>query len=67
MVPYDTSKGAVRMLTIAAARQLARFGVRVNAVAPGTIDTDIVRSVLGESAARDQEGKTNAHSVNTSQ
>lgn len=56
MVAYDTSKGAVRMLTIAAARELAPFGIRVNAVAPGTVDTDMVRSVLGESAARSQEG-----------
>ncbi len=56
MVPYDTSKGAVRMLTIAAARELAPFGIRVNAVAPGTIDTEMVRSVLGESASRAQAG-----------
>ena len=56
MVPYDTSKGAVRMLTVAAARELAPFGIRVNAVAPGTIDTEMVRSVLGESASRAQAG-----------
>lgn len=56
MVPYDTSKGAVRMLTVAAARELARYGIRVNAVAPGTVDTDMVRSVLGDSASRAQAG-----------
>ena len=56
MVPYDTSKGAVRMLTIAAARELAEHGIRVNAVAPGTVDTDLVRSVLGESRAAEQTG-----------
>ena len=54
MVPYDTSKGAVRMLTIASARELAQFGIRVNAVAPGTIDTDLVRSVLGDSRSKEQ-------------
>jgi len=48
MVPYDTSKGAVRMLTIAAARELASDGIRVNAVAPGTVDTDLTRSVLDD-------------------
>ena len=48
MVPYDTSKGAVRMLTIAAARELASEGIRVNAVAPGTVDTDLTRSVLDD-------------------
>ena len=45
MVPYDMSKGAVRMLTIAAARELASTGIRVNAVAPGTVDTDLTRSL----------------------
>ncbi|MYE66669.1 MAG: glucose 1-dehydrogenase [Acidimicrobiia bacterium] len=48
MVPYDTSKGAVRMLTIAAARELAPLGIRVNAVAPGTVDTALTRSVLDD-------------------
>ena len=48
MVLYDTSKGAVRMLTIAAARELAPVGIRVNAVAPGTVDTDLTRSVLDD-------------------
>ena len=56
MTAYDTSKGAVRMLTITAARELAPFGVRVNAVAPGTVDTEMVRSVLGEARAREQAG-----------
>lgn len=48
MVPYDTSKGAVRMLTVAAARELAGSGVRVNAVAPGTVDTDLTRSLSSD-------------------
>ena len=54
MVPYDTSKGAVRVLTIATAREPAPFGIRVNAVAPGTVDTDLVRSVLGDSRSKEQ-------------
>lgn len=45
MVPYDASKGAVRMLTIAAARELAAFDIRVNAIAPGTVSTDLTRSL----------------------
>ena len=48
MVPYDTSKGAVRMLTIAAARELAPHGIRVNAVAPGTVSTDLTRSLADD-------------------
>ncbi len=55
MVPYDTSKGAVRMLTIAAARELASGGIRVNAVAPGTVDTDLTRSVLDDPGALERQ------------
>jgi NAD(P)-dependent dehydrogenase (short-subunit alcohol dehydrogenase family) len=41
MSVYDTSKAGVRMLTQAAAREVAATGVRVNAVAPGTVETDL--------------------------
>jgi len=34
---YDASKGALRQLTVAAAVELGRFGIRVNGVAPGHI------------------------------
>jgi NAD(P)-dependent dehydrogenase (short-subunit alcohol dehydrogenase family) len=39
MAAYDASKAAVKMLTQAAAREVAASGVRVNAVAPGTVET----------------------------
>lgn len=51
MTIYDTSKGAVRMLTVSAARELAPTGVRVNAVAPGTIDTELTRSLATDDDA----------------
>jgi NAD(P)-dependent dehydrogenase (short-subunit alcohol dehydrogenase family) len=41
MVVYDASKAAVKMITQAAAREVAATGVRVNAVAPGTVETDL--------------------------
>jgi NAD(P)-dependent dehydrogenase (short-subunit alcohol dehydrogenase family) len=41
MTVYDASKGAVRLLTQAAAREAAGSGVRVNAVAPGTVATGL--------------------------
>jgi NAD(P)-dependent dehydrogenase (short-subunit alcohol dehydrogenase family) len=41
MTVYDASKGAVRLLTQAAAREAAGSGVRINAVAPGTVETDL--------------------------
>jgi NAD(P)-dependent dehydrogenase (short-subunit alcohol dehydrogenase family) len=45
-VPYDISKAGVRMLTMSSAVQLAEHGIRVNAIAPGTIDTELARSAL---------------------
>jgi 3-oxoacyl-[acyl-carrier protein] reductase len=43
---YIASKGAVLALTRAAAMEGAHFGVTVNAVAPGTIDTPMLRSAM---------------------
>ena len=45
-VAYDTSKGAVRQMTISMAAELAPHGINVNAVAPGTIATEMSRSSL---------------------
>ena len=38
---YGSSKGAMISFTRTAARELATFGIRVNAVAPGLIDTQM--------------------------
>lgn len=50
-VLYDATKGAVKMITRAAAMDLSDAGIRVNAVAPGFIATNI--SEDGRAALRD--------------
>ena len=47
-VPYCTSKGAANMFTKVAALALAKHGITVNAVLPGTIKTDINRDILAD-------------------
>lgn len=43
---YVTSKGAMNQLTRAMALGLAPHGIRVNAIGPGTIATDILKGVM---------------------
>ncbi len=53
MAAYDASKGAVRLLTQAAAGEAAASGVRVNAVAPGTVETDLTLGLASAAALAD--------------
>lgn len=45
---YAASKGAVAALTLPAARELARAGIRVVTIAPGTFDTPMLATVSQE-------------------
>jgi len=54
---YSASKGAVIAMTKTAAKELADAHIRVNAVAPGMIDTDMFRSV-GEDRVDDYLDRT---------
>jgi 3-oxoacyl-[acyl-carrier protein] reductase len=49
---YAASKGAINSFTLCSAVELARFGIRVNAVLPGFTATDLVEPLLGDGRAR---------------
>jgi 3-oxoacyl-[acyl-carrier protein] reductase len=47
-VVYGASKAAVIGITLSAARELAHSNIRVNAIAPGFIDTDLIKGLTPE-------------------
>jgi glucose 1-dehydrogenase len=51
-VPYCVSKGGVDQLTKVMALSLAPHGIRVNAIGPGSIMTDILKGVATDKAAQ---------------
>lgn len=51
-VSYAASKGGVIALTYALASQLAKFKITVNAVCPGTVETDILKDYSPEAKER---------------
>ncbi len=57
---YSASKGAVLGLTRAAARDLARFGITVNAIAPGPIDTPMLTQATGTASRGEKFQKLEA-------
>lgn len=46
--PYSMSKGGLLMMTRELAGEYSRYGITVNAIAPGAIRTDINRDVLAD-------------------
>jgi len=51
-IGYGASKFAVTGMTKTAAAELARYGVRVNSIHPGLIDTEMFQEVVGHDQGR---------------
>jgi 3-oxoacyl-[acyl-carrier protein] reductase len=50
---YSATKGAIEVLTRNLAKELGPRGIRVNAIAPGAIDTDLAKTFLGTEEGRE--------------
>ncbi len=53
-IPYALSKGAMKQLTNVTALALAPRGIRVNAIGPGSIMTDMLWGIMTDQAAQDR-------------
>ncbi len=53
-VPYSVSKGGMNQLTKVMALALAPHGIRVNAIGPGSIMTEMLASVASDATARNK-------------
>jgi len=54
---YDASKGGVVMMTKALAQELAKYGINVNAVAPGGINTPGAARMIKDAKLADEQAK----------
>jgi 3-oxoacyl-[acyl-carrier protein] reductase len=55
---YSAAKAGVNALTVTWAKELGRWGIRCNAVAPGFIESDSTRRALSDEAIRHVRSKT---------
>ena len=53
-VPYSVSKGGINQLTKVASLSLAKHGIRVNAIGPGSIMTKMLESVANDPEAQER-------------
>jgi len=56
--PYSASKFAVRGLTHAAATDFGKYGITVNAYAPGAVNTRMMDGLIAPQPGNDRESKT---------
>jgi 3-oxoacyl-[acyl-carrier protein] reductase len=57
-VAYSSAKAAVNSMTVTLAKELGRWGIRCNAVAPGFIDTESTHLAMSSSALKHVEDNT---------
>ncbi len=55
---YSAAKAGVNAMTITWSKELGRWGIRCNAVAPGFVDTPSTRSALNESVLKHVQSST---------
>ena len=54
LATYDASKGGVRMLTRSFAKEVGKYGITVNDIAPGGVNTPGAAKILGDQASKEQ-------------
>ena len=47
-IPYSISKGGLNQLTKASALSLAKYGIRVNAIGPGSVATQMLEDAMSQ-------------------
>lgn len=58
---YGASKGGVNLLTMVMANELGRSGIRVNAIAPGPVDTPLTQAVHTENVRSQWHSRVPMH------
>lgn len=62
-VGYSATKGGILAMTRSAAAELAQYGIRVNSVCPGAIDTPLLRAEFAQAEDPAAELRGNEHSI----
>jgi len=55
MCAYAATKGAIWALTKALANEVAKYGINVNAICPGTIETDMMKQIASQTNPADPQ------------
>src|SRR5690606_22025162 len=58
---YGASKGGVNLLTMVMANELGQSGIRVNAIAPGPVDTPLTQAVHTENVRSQWHSRVPMH------